>query len=206
QFLPRLPGHILTRDEVEGLFRDHNGAGDGADDRHVFCALYRVGLLGYVQHDRVRGQWTQRFLRPGEATLEPDGILPRSPHYLWNPVLSDVIGRVNPAYLERIDRANIVGYGRPWHETDNAVAVATSVSTCCVLKADVYGFANLMLAGADGPVRKALEEAVAAWAPSAAIAETGGGDSLLIAHDDPASLAAAARHILDEVFQAPGQP
>ena len=30
------------------------------------------------RHDRVRGEWRQRFLRPGEATLETSGVLPRA--------------------------------------------------------------------------------------------------------------------------------
>ena len=95
-----------------------------------FCALYRVGLLGYVHHDRVRGEWVQRFLRPGEATLEPDGVLPRATHYLVHPVLSDVIGRLNPAYLQRIDRVNIVGYDRPWRETGDASSAAPHAPAC----------------------------------------------------------------------------
>ena len=48
------------------------------------------------QHDHVRGEWRQRFLRPGEATFEPDGVLPRSTHYLVHPVLSDVIAPHQP--------------------------------------------------------------------------------------------------------------
>ncbi len=99
RLLGRIPGHILTRDEVEELFRSHNGEGAAVDERHVFCALYRVGLLGHLHHDWVRGDWVQRFLRPGEGTLEPDGVLPRATHYLVHPVLSDVIGRLNPGYL-----------------------------------------------------------------------------------------------------------
>ena len=59
----------------------------------------------------------QRFLRPGEGTLEPDGVLPRSTHYLVHPVLSDVIGRVQPRLPGSASTAsNIVGYGRPWRE------------------------------------------------------------------------------------------
>ena len=92
----RLPGHILTRAEVEAISTE-NGAGADEGDRGLH-ALYRVGLLGYVQHDLVRGEWRQRFLRPGEATLEPSGALPRATHYLVHPILSDVIGRTNPAF------------------------------------------------------------------------------------------------------------
>ncbi|PYM45666.1 MAG: hypothetical protein DME16_16860 [Candidatus Rokuibacteriota bacterium] len=205
RFLPRLPGHILTRDEVELLFAAHNAGADGADPKHVFCALYCVGLLGYVHHDQVRGESVQRFLRPGEATLEPDGVLPRATHYLVHPVLSEVIGRANPAYLQRIDRVNIVGYGRLWRET-GSVDHAVRVDVLCVLKADVHGFGMLMRSGADAPVRKALEEAVKKWRQGAAITETRDGDSLVIVHDDPVALAQMARQIMDDVYQAPGQP
>ena len=79
-----LPGNVLTRDEVERLFLEHSIA-TGGEEKHVFCALYRVGLLGYVHHDRIRGEWGQRFLRPGEATLEPIGTLPPATHYSSTP-------------------------------------------------------------------------------------------------------------------------
>ena len=199
-----LPSNVLTREEVEKLFLDHSIA-TGGEEKHVFCALYRVGLLGYVHHDRIRGEWGQRFLRPGEATLEPVGTLPHSTHYLLHPVLTDVIGRVNPAYLQHIDRANIVGYARPWHERASA-ASATSSYDYCVLKGDVHGFGNLMHARADVPVRQALKESVSRWARGAVSAETGSGDSVLMVHEDPVFLAQAARHIMDEVYQATGQP
>jgi len=200
----RLPGHVLTRSEVELLFEAHSA--DAGEARHVFSALYRVGLLGYVQHDRVRGEWRQRFLRPGEATLEAAAdTLPRATHYLVHPVLCEVIGRVNPEFAQRNDRLNIVGYDRPWNESGTTDRVA-SVRSLCVLKADVHAFGSLMRAGADGPVRQALEAAVRRWAPAAAITETGAGDAALIADDDPVALAQTARHLMDEVYNAPGQP
>jgi class 3 adenylate cyclase len=201
RLLRTLPGNVLTRDEVERLFIDHSVA-TGGEEKHVFCALYRVGLLGYVHHDRIRGEWAQRFLRPGEATLEPDGMLPPATHYLLHPVLYDVIGRLNPAYLQRIDRVNIVGYGRPWRDAANA----TTVQMMCVLKGDVYGFGALMHARADASVRHALENAVSHWTHKAVVAGTGAGDSLLVVHDDPIALAQAARHIMDEVYRATHQP
>ncbi len=199
----RLPGHILTRSEVEEIFNDHStGANEG---EHVLHALYRVGLLGYVNHDLVRGEWRQRFLRPGEATLEPNGALPRATHYLIHPVLSDVIGSMNPTFLQRIDRSNIVGYERSWHEPGN-VDRAECVRACCVLKADVHGFGGMMRAGTDAPVRKALEEAVTRWAPAAAIAAIWAGDAALIAADDPVALAQTARHLMDDVYRVSGRP
>jgi class 3 adenylate cyclase len=205
RFLRRLPGHILSRAEVGKLFEEHNAGVPEADAKHVLCALYRVGLLGYVHHDRIRGESVQRFLRPGEATLEPDGVLPQSTHYLVHPVLSDVIGRANPAYLQQIDRVNIVGYGRPWREAES-VDHALRVAMLCVLKADISGFGTLMRSGADGPVRKGLADAVRKWGQGAVVIETRGGDSFVIAHDDPVALAQMARQIMDDVYQAPGQP
>ena len=199
----RLPGPILTRAEVEAIFEEHNAGASEA--QHVFQALHRVGLLGYVQHDRVRGEWRQRFLRPGDATLDPNGALPRATHYLLHPVLSDVIGRLNLAYLQRVDRMNIVGYDKPWHETGEIDRTA-SLRQSCVLKADVHGFGNLMRSGMDAPVRKAIEAAVLRWAPPAAITETGAGDAALIVDDDPVALAQMARHLMDDVYMATGQP
>src|SRR5207245_2187901 len=173
RLLGRIPGHILTRDEVEALFQSHSAEGAAADERHVFCALYRVGLLGHLHHDWVRGDWVQRFLRPGEATLEPDGVLPRATRYLVHPVLSDVIGRLNPGYLERIDRVDIVGYGRAWRGTASAERAVTT-RALCVLTGDVKGFGGLMRAGVDAGVRQALEDALRKWARETIAAELAG--------------------------------
>jgi len=205
RFLGRIPGHILGRGEVEELFRSHSGEGAGLDERHVFCALYRVGLLGHLHHDWVRGEWVQRFLRPGEGTLEPDGVLPRATHYLVHPVLSDVIGRLNPGYLERIDRVEIVGYGRTWRGTPSADRAVTA-RTLFVLAGDIKGFGGLMRTGADTAVRQALDEALRKWARETIAAEVGAGDAVSVVHDDPVVLAQVARHLVDEVYRAPGQP
>ena len=205
QLLRRLPGHVLTRAEVETMFQEHTVTTGALEPQHVFCALYRVGLLGYPLPDRVRGETVQRFLRPGEATLEPDGVLPRATHYLVHPVLSDVIGQVNPAYLARIDRANVVGYGRPWLGTRSTEPGAIP-RMLCVLAADIQGFGGLMRAGADAPVRRALEEAVRTLAKDAVCAETGAGDAVLVVHEDPVALARSARQLVDEVYGAPGHP
>ena len=205
RLLRRLPGDILSREEVEQLHEIHTAEAVVADDTHVFCALYRAGLLGYVHHDRVRGESVQRFLRPGEATLDADGMLPRAARYLMHPVLSDVIGRLNPPYLERIDRVNIAGYGRPWREGVGAER-PVRVERLCVLKADVHGFGALMRTGTDAPVRRALEDAVKRWSEGATAVEMRGGDAFIVVHADALALAQMARQIIDEVYQAPGQP
>jgi class 3 adenylate cyclase len=202
RLLAALPGHVLTRADVLALETDSAAS----QARQALWAMHRVGLLGHVQHDRVRGEWRQRFLRPGEAALDSEGTLPAATHYLVHPVLGDLIGRLNPAYAQRTDRANIIGYDRPWRDGPDAPDFTTDLVSCCVLKADVHGFGALMRAGADAPVRRALEEAVRRWAPAGAIVEVGAGDSALIAEADPIALAQSARHLIDDVYQAPGQP
>jgi class 3 adenylate cyclase len=204
QLLRVLPKNVLTREEIETLFLEHSLA-TGGEEKHVFSALYRVGLLGWVQYDGVRGEWTQRFLRPGETIFEADGVVPAATQYLLHPVLSGVIGRLNPAYLQNVNRVNIVGYARPWRETESPMS-ATHIQPLCVLKGDVHGFGGLMHAGAHGPVRQALEDAVSRWARGTSFAQTGGGDSVLIAHEEPLALAQIARHIVDDVYQVTGQP
>jgi hypothetical protein len=201
--LQKLPGPVLTRAEVEALSaQDETGM-----LRRALWALHRVGLLGHVQHDRVRGEWRQRFMRPGEAELDLDGELPPSTHYLVHPVLSDVVGRINPGFLQRFDRANVIGYDRPWTDDGGpGPGFESELRSCCVLKADVHGFASLMRTGTDGAVRMAMEKAVRQWAPPSAMCEVEAGDSALIADDDPIALAQAARHLVDEVYAAPGQP
>jgi class 3 adenylate cyclase len=197
-----LPGPVLSRDDLQALCGD---PACGMNHEHALQALYRVGLLGYVQHDIVRGEWRQRFLRPGDATLEPNGVLPSATHYLLHPVLWGVVGRLNPDFLQRIDRLNIVGNDRPWKVPGGSERTA-STAMLCVLKADVHGFGALMAQGADVPVRTALAAAVQRWAPPGAITEASAGDSVLIVCDDPVALAQTARHLMDEVYAADGQP
>lgn len=205
QLFQALPGPILSRDEVQALCEGRASDTHPSGCEPALRALYRVGLLGYVQHDIVRGEWRQRFLRPGDATLEPGGVLPPATHYLLHPVLTGVIGRLNPGFLQRIDRLNIVGYDRPWKTPGGTERTASEVALC-VLKADVHGFGGFMSAGTDGPIRKTLTDAVQRWAPPGAISETGAGDAVLIVCDDPVALVQTARHLMDAVYGVPGQP
>jgi class 3 adenylate cyclase len=44
------------------------------------------------------------------------------------------------------------------------------------------------------------------WARETIAAEVGAGDTVSVVHDDPILLAQVARHLMDEVYRAPGQP
>jgi class 3 adenylate cyclase len=202
QVLARIPTNVLARDRVEEIFLEHNVALGAADDlAHIFCMLFRAGLLGHLDTDHLTGKRVQRFLPPGEEIFQPDGILPLSTHYLVHPVLAGLIARLNPEYAQRIDRVNIIGHGRPWKD-----AADRQFKMLMVLCADIDGFGQLMQRGLDHPVRDALRRAVDNFAGDCLHASIGAGDSLMLVDDRILVLIKAARRIMEEVSEAPGSP
>ena len=91
---------------------------------------------------------------------------------------------------------------RAWTVDADDIRVAEDLDEA----ADIQGFGGLMRAGADAPVRRRLEDAVRMSAKDAVCAEAGAGDAVLIVHEDPVALARSARHLVDEVYGAPGRP
>lgn len=200
--LGRLHSNVLRREEIEDIFLEHNSAvGPAEEMEHIFCMLYRAGLLGHVDTDHVTGKHVQRFLPTGEEIFQPDGTLPESTHYLVHPILSGMIARLNPAYAQHLDRINIIGNGRPWRD-----ATDRQLKTLMVLRADIDGFGHLMQRGLDHPVREAVQRAVERFAGDCLHASVGEGDSLLMVDDRILVLIKAARRIMEEVSEAPGSP
>jgi len=198
--------NVLSRADLEMIFEEHNGnlrarglLSDGRD-AHVFCMLFKAGLLGHVTTDLVSAQRVQRFLRPGERTFDPDGILPESTHYLVHPVLAELILRANDEYAERGDRLNVVGDGRPWHE-------AGGEEDLCVLQADIRDFSGLMeRSDVEHDVRRRLREVVQTHAAVCRHFEISGGDSVTLVHHDPNAVIKIARRIMEDLFDALGNP
>ena len=200
--LARLHSNVLRRDEIEDIFLEHNHAvGPAEEMEHIFCMLFRAGLLGHIDTNHVTGKHVQRFRPPGEEIFQPDGTLPSSTHYLVHPILSGMIARLNPAYAQRIDRVNIIGNGRPWKD-----ATDRQLKTLMVLRADIDGFGHLMQRGLDYPVRAAVQRAVDHFAADCLHASLGEGDSLMLVDDRILVLIKAARRIMEEVSEAPGSP
>lgn len=62
-----IAANVLTRDDIDRIFQDHNGALrargalSGERESHVFCMLFKSGLLGHVTTDLVSAQRVQRF-------------------------------------------------------------------------------------------------------------------------------------------------
>ena len=69
-------------------------------------------------------------------------MLPRATHYLVHPVLSDVIGHLNPGYPERIDGVDIVGTTAPGVDLERRQGRHLTAALC--LKGDVKGFGGVI--------------------------------------------------------------
>jgi class 3 adenylate cyclase len=199
-----IPGNVLEREDVERVFRAHNAALPTDDlvhgEQHIFCALYKAGLLGYVGTDHVTSLRVQKFLLPGERTFDPDGVLPASSHYLVHPILAELISQSNAAYLDNIDRANVVGNGRPWRDPD-------AEQPLCVLRADVRGFSKFVTQPElEHSVREALRAIVRAHAAVCRYAEVSDGDAITVVHDDPNALVKIGRRIMEDLHDVQGHP
>ena len=200
--LGSLSSNVLRRQEVEDIFYAHNAAASASDDlEHIFCMLFRAGLLGHLDLDHVSGKRVQRFLRPGEQIFQPDGMLPDSSHYLVHPVLSGLIARLNPSYVQQHDRVNLIGPGRPWKDASDR-----QLKSLMVLRADLDGFGALMQRGLDQAVRDALRQAIERYAGDCLHASVVEGDSMLLVDDRILTLIKAARRIMEEVSEVPGSP
>jgi hypothetical protein len=82
---------------------------------HIFCELYKTGLLGYIDAAKTGGKYVQKFANVGDCIFAKVGLLPESTHYLIHPILDELIRERNSHYKEHISKFNIVGYDRPWN-------------------------------------------------------------------------------------------
>jgi len=117
--------NILTEKELREICREFNKQKTcenknckQCDETHVFCNLYKIGLLGAVLPDKATGKTVQTFLGSGERVFESK-ILPYSKFYPIHPILNSRIYERST----RLDRATyyihprvIVGDGYPWKD------------------------------------------------------------------------------------------
>jgi class 3 adenylate cyclase len=210
--LPRLFGmlhrHILTREEVGAIREEYNAVTEAQGeppDGDVFSVLYKAGLLGFIHQDLVTGAHLQRFLLPGDQTLDRGSALPLSTHYLVHPILAEIVAKYSAEYARNIDTVNVVGNGRTWREVGEGGPARERA--LCVLKADIKEFSRHMHAPDTGQaVWDALRTAVAEHAGRCLWAEVSEGDAVIIVHDDPNALINVALRLSEDLFEAPGRP
>lgn len=89
------------------------------DKTHIFCELYKIGLLGYVDIIPTgnKQHYFQKFVPIGENTFQEVRLLPDSTHYLIHPILDELIRQKNSKYKHQINDINIIGYDRIWKNT-----------------------------------------------------------------------------------------
>jgi hypothetical protein len=154
---------------------------------HPFCALYKLGLLGYVGRDAETGEDVQIFRLPGEHPLDNVQVLPPARAYLIHPALDDLIAERNPQYFENLNDRNIIGRGRRWLR-ERVIRY--------VLQGDVKGHSATMR---DGLRTKAFatvfDSIVSEFGARLDHAERSQGDSLLLIDANPIKLLQAARNI-----------
>jgi hypothetical protein len=119
KFFKSIDNNLLSTKKVKSICSEFNNEyGCETKDcincqkKHVFCNMYKVGLLGIIKEDSTRKEKIQSFLRPGEKTFSGSGVLPQSPYYLIHPVLNALIkGQTGKYEITDID---IIGDGIPW--------------------------------------------------------------------------------------------
>jgi len=202
QVLGRLPSNVLTLAQVEEIFLEHNAeAGSHELWTHIFCILYRSGLLGFLERDHVTGKRVQRFLSTGERIFDADSILPSSTHFLVHPILGGLVSRLNAEYADRIERVNILGPGRAWREPGDH-----QLKSLLVLRGDIAGFGLLMQRGVDADVREVVRRTVNNFASDCLYTAHADGDSIMLVDDRVRVLVKAARRLMEEVAEAPESP
>jgi hypothetical protein len=154
---------------------------------HPFCALFKLGLLGYVGRDAETGEDVQIFRLPGEHPLDNVRILPPARIYLVHPALDDLIAERNPKYFENLNSRNVIGRGRRWLR-ERVIRY--------VLKGDVKGHSANMRDGLRNKAFVSLfDSIVAEFGARLDHAERSQGDSLLLIDANPIKLLQAARNI-----------
>jgi class 3 adenylate cyclase len=198
--LPLIPKSVLSPadlNDISNRYQDAYRAQYGIAHIHTdhpFCAMFKLGLLGYVGRDAEIGEDVQVFTLPGEHALDNVCVLPSAQIYLIHPALDDLVGARNPRYFEHLDDRNIIGRERRWLR-ERVISY--------VLKGDIKGYTAIMR---DAPKNRAFNEMF-----DSTIAEFGGvldyakkseGDSLLLVDTNPAKLLQAAQNISRDVHRS----
>ncbi|HEY5867331.1 MAG TPA: hypothetical protein VI542_17550 [Candidatus Tectomicrobia bacterium] len=197
-----IPKNILTRKELEEIsllynweWYQHDIAIDDPNFIHIFGALFKTGLLGYITYLPTRQVEVQRFVLPGEKTFAPDRSLPTSEFYIVHPVLDAWLSELSPDYARHLDTLNIAGYNRTWR--DKTALRGT-------LAADIVDYTRIML-NADlfrvfvHDLRKVAHK----HCQNLEFFEVIQGDSLALVDRNPFNLISAIKQIAHDLWTGP---
>ena len=102
-----LKKNIISDDEIDKISSeettsDHLAGMKPCCARHLFCLLYRVGLLAYLKTETTTPRSFFYFSRSGEMLIQDDAQhLPESSHYALHPILDEILpkGGVNDSVI-----------------------------------------------------------------------------------------------------------
>ncbi|QJU58969.1 adenylate/guanylate cyclase domain-containing protein [Sphingomonas sp. AP4-R1] len=158
---------------------------------HVFCALYKIGLLGVIRNDEQTYERIQDFLPLGSVALDEIHVLPDADLYLIHPILDDLIGTRSTRYFNGLNDLNVIGAGRRWRDER---------SVSYVLKGDLKGYSEIMK---DVPKSRKFKELLDASAReyfhNIDHPDVHQGDSILLIDTNPVSVITAARAIEERI-------
>jgi hypothetical protein len=183
--------NVLTQDQLKDIatrYNEHANANQKGEHPyvHVFCSLFKAGLLGYVMRDVGIGADVQKFKRPGNYLFDADGILPpASSHYIIHPALDEHIRLRAKQYTH--DTLNIAGHGRRWRDSGGASGV---------IKADVVGYSRIL---SDPELSRTFTEYFERLVRRACARldshKIEGGDTIILIDRNPANLVVAIKEI-----------
>ena len=161
--------------------------------KHVFSALYCLGLIGTVQESRDKpGMLIQHFASIGEFSYGLTDVLPRAETYLIHPALSDFIIRRNVGFLRELNKHNVIGDGLEWRPEESVRFVAIG---------DINGYNERILqtVGGSQTFDKYWRSMFNQFTSSLDYAAIREGDKLLIADRSPTRLLRAARALIAQL-------
>ncbi len=130
--------NILTKSEIQDICRKYNNHFDacisyhGGNCRdcnavyHIFCDLYRIGLLGIVTRHETKQDitYSQHFETTGKVRST---FLPDSNYYLIHPAVDHYIKVILENLLYSPVRGAVVGHGENWTEKHKALVCLADI-------------------------------------------------------------------------------
>ncbi len=175
----------ISKDYADAYKRRHDASVE-THTAHVFCALYKIGLLGTVRQNG-DSELVQEFVQSGSLSLDEVNILPDADLYLIHPILDDLIAAQSTKYFSNLNELNVIGVRRRWRD-ERAISY--------VLKGDLRNYSSIMQDSLkQRRFTDLLKSAAEQYCSDLDYGMVSGGDSILIADNNPVSVISAAQHI-----------
>lgn len=183
-FYRTIHSNMLTREQAITASKNYDQATNG--DHHIFCNLYKVGLLGTLNYKT--GSGVQEFVSPGKLTFADNGVLPDADVYIIHPSLDHMINDRSREYFRHYNRLNIAGNNRPY---------ITPSSRSFIVKGDIISFSSIMSHPDFSSFERNYKDNFRRIMINLRFAEQSGGDSFTIIDQNGHLVVSALRALAD---------